>query len=145
MTSLLIALFAYGVLLTTASCPEDQEPQFCQSNDNIPQMYCDTVDQQKEWLCKKRSYGKCACKDGLYRRKDGKCVPKKDCDAKSEEDAPKPQIPTSSGPYGELEIPEDLQGSPEDIYKVLNNTLWQDLSRTCEINSLFLMSQKIVY
>lgn len=120
MTRLLIVLlFVCGVSRTMASCPEDQEPQFCQSNNNIPQLYCGTVDQENEWLCRKRSYGKCACRAGLYRRKDRKCVPKEECGA-NEKSTPKPEIPATTRPYGDLEIPEELQGDLQDIYnKVL--------------------------
>ncbi|XP_075559518.1 uncharacterized protein LOC142591027 isoform X2 [Dermacentor variabilis] len=76
---LVIALSTWKATPITASCPEKEEPSFCQSNALIPQLYCPGVDLQDKWQCKKRSDGRCACKASLFRRLDGKCVPESEC------------------------------------------------------------------
>ncbi|XP_065283785.1 uncharacterized protein [Dermacentor albipictus] len=116
---LMIVLFTFKSTIIMASCPEDQEPSFCQSHDTIPQLYCDDVDLQDEWDCKKRSYAKCVCKAGLFRKKDRKCVPRDQCDrAEKSENQPAELPPQTPPPYPYI-IPEQLKGSEGYVEKVL--------------------------
>uniref|UniRef100_A0A131YSC2 Lipocalin n=1 Tax=Rhipicephalus appendiculatus TaxID=34631 RepID=A0A131YSC2_RHIAP len=115
---LMVAFFACKATLVSASCPENEEPGFCQSNDNIPQAYCPGVDLQPKWLCKKRSDARCVCSGNLFRSKDGRCVTRNQCEGHSVVNRiPKPPtLPSDNLPAA---VPVD--GNYEATLKLLRN------------------------
>uniref|UniRef100_A0A131YS37 Lipocalin n=1 Tax=Rhipicephalus appendiculatus TaxID=34631 RepID=A0A131YS37_RHIAP len=84
MTSLLL----YSVLTTqvyriVVSCPSDEKVGVCDGGNLFPQLYCDNVDEEvRKWTCRPRRKIRCVCSDGLWRRMDGRCVRKEDCENK---------------------------------------------------------------
>ncbi|XP_049523891.1 uncharacterized protein LOC125945692 [Dermacentor silvarum] len=139
---LLIVFSTWKIRLITASCPDNEEPVFCWSSTNVPQKYCTGVNLQHKWWCRKSSYGRCACKSTLFRRNDGKCVSEEQCDDTSGQGGPKRHKRPPEQQGDSYEIPEELRGSPLEVYRTVlefvqqNETLYavmmtnDDLPRT---------------
>uniref|UniRef100_A0A131YVJ0 Lipocalin n=1 Tax=Rhipicephalus appendiculatus TaxID=34631 RepID=A0A131YVJ0_RHIAP len=110
---LVTLLLTCEVCLIKASCPDDQEPGFCNGADNHPQLYCPGVDiHVNKWTCSSKNRVRCVCKEGYFRAMNGRCV--KDCGLAPPQTEHIPEKPASPKvqDYTYI-IPPELDGSPK--------------------------------
>lgn len=115
-----VLLVCFKVCHITASCPENEEPGFCNGAAYFPQLYCGSVYLTVEkWTCRKKNKERCVCTAPLHRTEDGRCVRENECGGAAKEVHPKPEPPAKGSKDSTYEIPEGLMPTSEDFNNVL--------------------------